>query len=417
MLSLEEQIERIADAAMAASLEADHAAVVPARARFRRRGWVGVAAAVMLVGLVGVLIGVVANRDRPPGTADDPAPTTAPTALGQSESLSSSDWVVATVLPDGVVYLYPLAGEGGASKTVWYGTQRTDGSSEQLRVSAGMQEPLGTGEPVDIDGNAWTVSQPGSGGWNAARPVGTDVVSVSAPGSFDDTARAVLAGLVVIPESALPSEPLGPRERAIEVVATEFDGLRYSLASSGVQRVRLHVGVVHRWLFLGRVRLVHGSVGAAGNHRRVQLSGRGLRRDRSRQRRHRHQGCHPRRRGIRRRNHRLRHSQRPERSNRTRTSGSSLPTSGPTPGPVESPPSRRSRRHAPTGPTDYSSQQQHHPDRRRWSDSGQGLQGDPDAPQWGWSRPRALARRMGLRAGSSGKRANPQCVASKRGRH
>lgn len=230
MLSLEEQVERIADAAMAASLETDHAAVVPARARFGQRSWVGVAAGVMLVGLVGVLIGVVANRDRPSGTADDPASITAPMALAQSESLSSSEWVVATVLPDGVEYLFPLAGEGGASKTVWYGTRRTDGSSEQFRVSAGLQEPLGTGESVDIDGDTWTVSQSGTGGWNAARPVGADVVSVSGPGSFDDTARAVLAGLVVIPESALPSEPLGPRERAIEVVTTEFGGLRHSLA-------------------------------------------------------------------------------------------------------------------------------------------------------------------------------------------
>jgi hypothetical protein len=230
MLSLEEQIERIADAAMAASLEPDHAAVVPARAQFRRRSWVGVAAAVMLVGLMGVLIGVVANRERPSDTADDPAPTTAPMALGQSESLSSSEWVVASVLPDGVEYLYPLAYEGAGSKTVWYGMRRTDGSSEQLRVSAGLQEPLGTSEPVDIDGDTWTVSQPETGGWNAARPVGADVVSVSGPGRFDDTARAVLAGLVVIPESALPSEPLGSRDRAIEVATTDFDGVRHSLA-------------------------------------------------------------------------------------------------------------------------------------------------------------------------------------------
>jgi hypothetical protein len=230
MLSLEEQIERIADAAMAASLESDHDAVVPSGAQFRRRSWVGVAAAVMLVGLVGVLIGVVANRDRPSGTADDPAPTTAPMALGQTESLSPSEWVVASVLADGLEYLFPLAGEGGASKTVWYGTRRIDGASEHLRVSAGMQEPLGTGEPVDIDGDTWTVSQPGTGGWTAARPVGTNVVAVSGRGTFDDTARAVIAGLVVIPQSALPSEPLGPRERAVDVATTEFDGIRHSLA-------------------------------------------------------------------------------------------------------------------------------------------------------------------------------------------
>lgn len=229
MLSLENQIERIADAATAAARNQANASLRPAAVQHQRRSWVGVAAAVMLVGLVGVLVGVVANGE-PSGTADDPAPTGAPVALGQTESLRASEWVVATVLPDGVEYLFPLAGEGGASQTVWYGTRRADSASEQLRVSAGVQEPLGTGDPVDIDGSAWTVSQFGTVGWNAARPVGADVVSVSGPGKFDDTARAVLAGLVVIPESALPSEPLGPRQRAVEVATTELDGVRYSLA-------------------------------------------------------------------------------------------------------------------------------------------------------------------------------------------
>ena len=228
MLSLEEQIERIADAAVAASIEPDQHGVAPARARSGRRGWVGVAAAVMLVGLVGVLIGVVANR-QPSGTAD-PAPVTPPTPLSQTDELNASEWVVATVLPDGVEYLYPLAGGGGTSNTIWYGTRRPGSASEQLAVTSGLQEPLGTGEMIDIDGDIWTVSALGIDGWNAARPVGTDVVSVRGRGGFDDTARAVLAGLAVVPESALPSEPLGPPERAVEVATTELHGQRYSLA-------------------------------------------------------------------------------------------------------------------------------------------------------------------------------------------
>lgn len=231
MLTPEEQIERIADAALVASHDhADPALVVQPRSWFNRRSWVGVAAAVMLIGLVGALVGVVVNTDRGSDTADAPPSPTVPVALGQAENLGESDWVIATVLPDGVEYLYPLAGEGGATRTVWYGTRRDDGTSEQLRVSAGLEEPLGTGEQVDIDGVAWTVSESGSGRWSAARPVGTDVVSVSAPGVFDATAQSVLEGLAVVPVSALPSPPLGPRDQAAEVASTEFDGDRHSLA-------------------------------------------------------------------------------------------------------------------------------------------------------------------------------------------
>lgn len=232
MLTLEDQIERVAEVALAASH--DHAkataSIVQTRSRFDRRSWVGVAATVMLIGLVGVLIGVVAITERPSDTADAPPPAHAPIPLGQTESLNESDWVIATVLPDGVEFLYPLAAEGGPNKTVWYGTRRADGTSEQLRVSAAMEEPLGTGEQVDVDGVAWTVSESGTGGWNATRPVGTHFVSVNAPGAFDATARSVLEGLVVVPVSALPSPPLGPRDQAVEVATTEFDGDRYSLA-------------------------------------------------------------------------------------------------------------------------------------------------------------------------------------------
>ena len=91
MLSLEEQIERIADAAMEASVESGHVGAAPMRARLGRRSWVGVAAAVMLVGLVGVLIGVIANRE-PSGTAD-PAPGPTPMPLSQTDRLNaSSGW-------------------------------------------------------------------------------------------------------------------------------------------------------------------------------------------------------------------------------------------------------------------------------------------------------------------------------------
>ena len=65
MLTLEEQIERIADAPLVASHDhADTALVVQPRSWFNRRSWVGVAAAVLLIGLVGALIGVVADTER-----------------------------------------------------------------------------------------------------------------------------------------------------------------------------------------------------------------------------------------------------------------------------------------------------------------------------------------------------------------
>ena len=151
--------------------------------------------------------------------------------LSQLTRLNASEWVVATVLPDGIEYLYPLAGGGGLHATrSGTGLDVPDRANEQLAVSSGIEEPLGSGEAIDIDGDIWTVSALGIDGWSAARPVGTDVVSVRGRGKLDNLARAVLAGLAVVPESALPSLPLGPPERAVEVATTDLDGLRYSLA-------------------------------------------------------------------------------------------------------------------------------------------------------------------------------------------
>jgi hypothetical protein len=102
MLSLEEQIERIADAAMTASLEAGDATAAPARAPFRRRSWVGVAAGVMLVGLVGVLIGVVVSRE-PSGSTEDPASVPAPTTPGVANVAPGvGQWLDLPTSPDGM---------------------------------------------------------------------------------------------------------------------------------------------------------------------------------------------------------------------------------------------------------------------------------------------------------------------------
>jgi hypothetical protein len=102
MLSLEEQIERIADAAMTASLDEGDAAAAPKRAPFGRRSWVGVAAGVMLVGLVGVLIGVVVSRE-PSGSTEDPASVPAPTTPGVANVAPGvGQWLDLPTSPDGM---------------------------------------------------------------------------------------------------------------------------------------------------------------------------------------------------------------------------------------------------------------------------------------------------------------------------
>ncbi len=194
----------------------------------RARLWLPAAAAVIVI--VGGL-GVLTNR-----SSDDPLTNveldTPPTLLSTVESFEIDDWVIATRLPDPVVYMYALDHfPSDSARSVIYGNERGSGTTERLRITANSTEQV-AGEPIVIAGTNWQVDDPVSGGWTATRRLGTTTVIVRDSGPFDDEDRKVLAGLAVVQPNQLPSPPLGNESAAIEV-ANAGPGAEYLVQESG----------------------------------------------------------------------------------------------------------------------------------------------------------------------------------------
>ena len=112
----------------------------------------------------------------------------------------------------------------------WYGAKRFDGQSEQLSVAVDVLSSVPEGDAVEISGTTWTVSAWTPGQWMATRQLASNTVTVTDEGVFDAADRDLLAGLVVVPESGLPSPALGDPDRAVDVARHELDGVTHILA-------------------------------------------------------------------------------------------------------------------------------------------------------------------------------------------
>ena len=198
------------------------------------------AASVVLVvaGLAALASRRVGNDTDDPAT---PAGRSEQTPLSEIDDVLQSDWIIATTLPADRQWLYGLAsnegvlgdvGGGGqfSRRVSWYGTKRFDGESEQLSVAVEALASVPEGESVEISGATWTVSAWTPGQWTATRQLASSTVTVSDEGAFDDAGRDLLAGLVVVPESGLPSPALGDPDRAVDVARYELDGVAHTLA-------------------------------------------------------------------------------------------------------------------------------------------------------------------------------------------
>ena len=197
------------------------------------------AAAVVGITVAGL---AVATRDRQepetPAVAQqsDASAVLSPTGLTGAQfsvatDLVSADWVVASVLPDEVEWLYPLA----APRVVSYGSRSEDGVSSQLQIAVGDRSAL-DGAPVEIAGTAWTVNTDNPRQWEATRELPSTVVTVTGAGDFEQIDRDLIGALLVVPESALPSPPLGDPAREVEVARFDVDETSYTLfaqASNG----------------------------------------------------------------------------------------------------------------------------------------------------------------------------------------
>ena len=195
----------------------------------RHRGPMVAAAVVLFVGAVGLI--AIRQRDEPASEAPPTATViAAPRPFGEVDELSPTDWVTATVLPDGVDWLYANRrdyGERADNRAVAYGQRVSDETGEQLWIEIGAQPAPSTSSAFDVDGTEWKVNDLGGGWWSATRQVGDTTVNVRGQGDLD---AALLAGLVVVDESELPHVPLGGFDDAIEVAQAALGDVVFTYA-------------------------------------------------------------------------------------------------------------------------------------------------------------------------------------------
>jgi hypothetical protein len=209
----------------------------------RRRLIVSVAAAAVAVaGLAGLV--VFARRTPPPGPAAEPTVPSPPLDAGRGRPLSSTDeitssnWVVATVLPDGLEFLYALrtgpALDGDQQRrSIAYGAPRGRSDDEQLWVEVAQPYDGTPDESLTIGDVVWLIDpQDSSGLWSASTSVSGTTLNVRGAGG---DVEQVLAGLSVVDESELPFAPLGDPDDAVVVARTSLLGetYTYSVQESG----------------------------------------------------------------------------------------------------------------------------------------------------------------------------------------
>jgi hypothetical protein len=178
------------------------------------------------VTVVIVVAGLAALTSQRTGTDNnDPLSPTglSGTQLSEATDLASSDWVAASALPDEVEWLYPLT----PPRVVWYGSRSQDGVSRELRISVGGRS-VPDGESVEIAETTWTINTDNPGQWHATRQLPSTIVTVTGAGNFDQIDRDLIGALIVVPESALPSPPLGDPARDVEVARIDLDETSYS---------------------------------------------------------------------------------------------------------------------------------------------------------------------------------------------
>lgn len=193
------------------------------------RGLMVAAAAVLTVGAVGL---IATRRADAPAPATPP-PSTQPAAsrlLAGAVELSPSDWVTATVLPDGVEWLFAdrrwYIGDGQEdNRAIAYGHRVSDGTGEELWIEVGATAATSSSSVVDAAGIEWELDERTPGWWSATRSVGDTTVNVRGQGIVD---AALLAGLIVVDEMDLPHDPLGGPDEATEVARATLDDAVYA---------------------------------------------------------------------------------------------------------------------------------------------------------------------------------------------
>ena len=200
------------------------------------------AAAVVLIAGVGGLFWAQSTRNEPatseqPELPNTPAPASSPTSrqLASAEEFGPTDWLVATVLPEGVSWVFalePTEPLGTIRRSTHYEDISEQPGGPSLSVTLTDQRGADGARSEEVAGVSWRVDDTDSGSfWGAEAEVGGEYVQVQASGRFDP---AVLAGLEVVDRSELPPVPLGDRSQAVRVAtASTGQTAYYEVQQSG----------------------------------------------------------------------------------------------------------------------------------------------------------------------------------------
>ncbi len=178
MLTLEEQIERIADAAVETARSPEPGSVIATAHSGRDvRRFVGIAAGLLIAAALGGLVWLLSNRTGPTTPADQPgtpAQQKPSTLLPPNEPTVTADpnqiWLAPTWLPAGVSFEHAMF-EDGFAEMQRYGDDGRD--AIVIWSGASTASPIQTDEVVSLNGVDWSVQQIASDDGSTSIHMGT----------------------------------------------------------------------------------------------------------------------------------------------------------------------------------------------------------------------------------------------------
>jgi hypothetical protein len=197
----------------------------------RRTRWLTAASLVIVLAGLATIAGLWNSQD-----SDSPNSEigSSPVLLSEVTDVGPTDWVIATTLPDDLAWMYGRRRTGterSDARMAFYGTTSRAGTFERLRVWVTANTGPSGGESVEIAGATWTLDTTDPGRWTARRELDSSTVVVHDSLPFDDADRNMLAGLIVVPELALPTPSLGNPDRYVDVAKYELDDTTYTLSA------------------------------------------------------------------------------------------------------------------------------------------------------------------------------------------
>lgn len=221
MLTLEEQIERVAEAAVEGAGGSDSPLVVPVRPRAKSLRWTAVAAGLLVAALFGALAWMLVARNAPPAATDQvPAPRPIPSVILPAneptvEPDSDQEWLIPSELPDGFQYEHAFFSPGFGTDLAY--RAGIGDQTVEIRTEAPTITSLTADETITIDGVEWSISEQPQDDGSVFRqifriqdiPSEYDAVGIIVRSNIERADLvAIVASLKPTPAAELPRPPL-----------------------------------------------------------------------------------------------------------------------------------------------------------------------------------------------------------------